>query len=80
VTFSDDDIILYSKAFYRSYRERSLLMAVERTAELVSSDDLDCVVVWRRVVQQIKDMAVADGLYLGTPDETPAPGASDDAG
>lgn len=80
MSFSDNDIILYSKAFYRRYRERSLSMAVERTAELASSNDPEGIWVWQRVAQQIEDMAAADGLHLGTPDETPSPGASDDAG
>lgn len=80
MTFSDDDITLYSKAFYRRYRERSLSMAVERTAELASSNDLEGVMVWQRVAQQIKDLAAADGLYLGTPDETPIPVAIDETG
>ena len=80
MTFSDDDIVLYSKAYYRRYRERSLSMALERTAELATSNDLEGVVVWQQVAQQIKDLAAAEGLYLGTPDEMSAPGARDEAG
>jgi len=73
----DEDIILYSKVSYRRYREKSLSMAVERSAELASSNDHEGVAVWHRVAQQIKDLAAADGLYLDTLDGTPMPVAVD---
>jgi hypothetical protein len=72
MSFSDEDIILYSKAFYGRYRERSLSLAVQRSAELASFDDQEGVVVWQRVAQEVKDLAAADGLYLGTPEEAAA--------
>lgn len=78
MTFSDEDIVLYSRAFYGRYRERSLSMAVERTVELASSNDLEGVAVWQQVVQQIKDLAAVDGLYLGTLEATKSPAGIDD--
>lgn len=73
MSFSNEDIILYSKAFYGRYRERSLSLAVQRSAELASFDDLEGVAVWQRVAQEVKDLAVADGLHLGTLEEASAP-------
>jgi hypothetical protein len=75
---SDEDISLYSKAFYGRYRERSLSMAARRTAELASSNDVEGVVVWQQVAQKIKDLAAADGLYLGTVEGISRAGESDD--
>jgi hypothetical protein len=76
---SDEDISLYSKAFYGRYRERSLSMAARRTAELASSNDIEGVAVWEQVAQKVKDLAAADGLYLGTAEGISPEGEGGDA-
>jgi hypothetical protein len=80
MSFTEEDLILYSKAFYSRYRERSLSMAVARTAELASFNDLEGVAVWQRVARQVKDLAAAHGLYLGTAAEAQSPIGRGDTG
>ena len=76
---SDEDISLYSKAFYGRYRERSFSMAARRTADLATSNDVEGVAVWEQVAQKIKDLAATDGLYLGMAEGISPVGESDDA-
>lgn len=62
-------IPLLKSLFFRRYRDQSLSMAVERSVELTSSDDLEGAAVWRQVAHQIVQLAAAEGHRLDKSEE-----------
>jgi len=72
----DEDILLFSSAYYSRYGDEAYAMALGRSAELAACQDYEGVAVWHRVAERLDRLAPVDKGGAGKGGLEPGPAAA----